>query len=336
MERFGDHAHRMVEWVAEYLATAERRPGSGRLNAKALLGTSPPFEPVVMDEADGALFRQLAAPRDSVVEDLAADWLRQMLDLPDSFTGILFETGTSSTFHSLAAARQLADPAVREAGLVGRPRALRIYLTERAQPAVAKAATALGLGLGSLQTIDVDASGAMNAEALREAIHEDWRNGSTPCCVIAMPGVGTGDAMEPIADVCEAEGVWLHVDATEAGALAVVPEKRPHFAGWERADSIVVSPQAWMFVPLDLSVLLTRRADVLHSAFSLVPDYLRPPGVPPPRELLELGFPVGRRLRALELCHTIRSLGVEGITDRVRKLAAAPVHRQPPIAGRTR
>lgn len=262
-----------------------------------------------------------SSPAGTELEELVVDWLRQMMALPSSFSGLLFDGGSSSTFHALAAARQVADPAVREAGMVGRPRGLRLYATSMTHSSVTKAATTLGLGLAGVRLIDVDETSAMNAEALREAIHDDWRNGFTPCAVVATIGSTSTTGIDPvaaIADICEEEGVWLHVDAAQGGALALLPEKRALLKGWERADSIVVNPHNWMFVPLDASLLLTRRPDVLERAFSLVPDYLRPPGGTPDREFMDLGLPLGRRFRALKLWYTIRALGVHGIADRIR------------------
>ena len=84
--------------------------------------------------------------------------------------------------------------------------------------------------------------------------------------------------MAAIADVCQRHGIWLHVDAAYAGTGAILPELRPHFAGWERADSIVVNPHKWLFTPVDCSAFYTRHPEVLKRAFSLVPEYLRTDG----------------------------------------------------------
>ena len=85
----------------------------------------------------------------------------------------------------------------------------------------------------------------------------------------------SADPVDAIADIAAREGLWLHVDAAYAGVVALLPDRRAPFAGWERADSIVINPHKWLFTPLDASLLLTRRMDQLRAAFSLVPEYLR-------------------------------------------------------------
>jgi aromatic-L-amino-acid decarboxylase len=119
-------------------------------------------------------------------------------------------------------------------------------------------------------------------------------------------------------DIARNEGLWLHVDAAYAGATALVPARRWAFAGWEAADSIVVNPHKWFFTPLDASLLLTRRMDVLRDAFSLVPEYLRTiDRAGPVRDYNEYTPQLGRRFRALKLWFQIRYFGIEGLRRRI-------------------
>jgi aromatic-L-amino-acid decarboxylase len=323
-----------VDWVAEYLEKGE----DVRLPQRTDLAISPPThgEPAeaIRQEFVTGVVPQVArwshpnwfdstSDVETEIEGVVVDWLRQMLALPESFTGLLLDGAPAATFHALGAARQLADPTAREAGLVGRPRPLRIYATEMTHSSVAKAAAALGLGLAAVHTVPIDEETlGMQPEALREAIHDDWRNGATPACVVVTAGSALCTSIDPIdaiADICESEGVWLHVDGEHGGTLGLLPEKRRLLKGWQRADSIVVSPQDWSWGPLDVSVLLTRRGDILDAAFSLLPDYLRPIVSRPSQDFAGLGLPLGRRLRAVKLWYSIRSLGVDGIADRMRE-----------------
>jgi aromatic-L-amino-acid decarboxylase len=127
------------------------------------------------------------------------------------------------------------------------------------------------------------------------------------------------DPVGPIAGIAEREGLWLHVDAAYAGAVALLPDLRAPFAGWERADSVVVNPHKWLFVPLDASLLLTRRMPVLRDAFSLVPEYLRTlDREMPVRDYNEYTPQLGRRFRALKLWIHLRWFGLEGLRRRIR------------------
>ena len=140
------------------------------------------------------------------------------------------------------------------------------------------------------------------------------------CAVVATIGTTSTSSVDPVtevADACEREGVWLHVDAAYAGSAAVCPELRHHFAGWERADSIVVNPHKWLFTPMDCSTLWTRRPDDFRAAFSLVPEYLRVSEEV--ASLSEFSPALGRRFRALKLWAVLRCYGREGLQKRIRE-----------------
>ncbi len=265
-----------------------------------------------------------SCPSATELEQVTLDWLRQMLDLPASFFGIIYDGGSSSTFHALAAAReQLADLQIRERGLTGRSDVppLRIYTSELGHSSIDKAALALGLGLASVRRIAVDETYSMRPQALADAIDEDRRQSIRPFCVVATAGTTSCTSIDPvdeIADICEREGLWLHVDAAHGGAAAVVPEMRHVLNGCDRADSIVINPHKWLFVPLDLSVLYTRKPETLRSAFSLAPDYLQTSHGDEVVNYMDYGIPLGRRFRALKLWFVLRYFGWDGIANRIR------------------
>ena len=101
------------------------------------------------------------------------------------------------------------------------------------------------------------------------------------------------------------------------GAAAVCPELRHRFAGWERADSIVVNPHKWLATPMDCSALWTRRVEDFRRAFSLVPEYLRSPD--DALNLSEVSVPLGRRFRALKLWAVLRCYGRSGLQEHIRE-----------------
>ena len=100
----------------------------------------------------------------------------------------------------------------------------------------------------------------MRPDALATSIAADRAAGHRPIAIVATLGTTSSTAVDPvaaIADIAEREGLWLHVDSAYAGVVAMLPDRRGPFAGWERADSIVVNPHKWLFTPLDASLLLT-------------------------------------------------------------------------------
>jgi aromatic-L-amino-acid decarboxylase len=228
---------------------------------------------------------------------------------------------SSTTLVAMAAAREAVPGLdVRRRGLVGQAR-LRMYASEQAHSSVEKAGIVLGIGQEGFRTIPVDDEYRMDPGALARAVAKDRAEGFTPFAVTATVGTTSTTSIDPvgaIADVCEREGLWLHVDTAYAGSAAAVPELRWVLAGCERADSLVVNPHKWMFVPVDLSVLYTRRPEAVRSAFSLLPEYLRTAEDAVAPNLMDYGVSLGRRFRALKLWIVIRAFGADGIAARLR------------------
>ncbi|HYO91674.1 MAG TPA: pyridoxal-dependent decarboxylase, partial [Pyrinomonadaceae bacterium] len=267
-----------------------------------------------------------AAPAAQELEEVALSWLRQMIGMPETFSGIIYDTASVSTLHALAAAREALDLRVREEGMSGRADLplLRVYASEQAHSSIEKSVITLGLGQRSLRKIPADAEFRMDAAALARAIEEDRAIGHLPFCVVATVGTTSTSSIDPvpaIAEICEREGLWLHIDAAYAGSAAVVPELRYILEGCERADSLTLNPHKWLFTPFDLSVLYTRRMDLLHRAFSLVPEYLRTleQGRETVRNHSEYGIQLGRRFRALKFWMGIRYFGRDGLAARIRE-----------------
>jgi aromatic-L-amino-acid decarboxylase len=263
-------------------------------------------------------------PAATELEQVTTGWLLGLLGLPRDWDGTINDTASTSTLHALAAAREAADPECRRLGLAGRPDLppLRVYGSTEAHSSVDKAVLTLGLGLTGLRKIPTDAEFRLSVPALEAAIAEDRAAGIRPIAVVATVGTTGVTAVDPVpamAAVCEREGLWLHVDAAYGGAAAVVPEMRGVLAGCERADSLVVNPHKWLFVPVDCSVLFTRRPDLMKRAFSLVPEYLTTPEGDRVKNLMDYGVALGRRFRALKLWFVLRYFGATGLADRIRE-----------------
>ena len=262
------------------------------------------------------------SPVGTELEGVVVRWLRESLGLPDAFDGLLTDTASTSTLIALAAAREAAGLEVSAKGLAGREGLglPRVYASAEAHSSVEKACMTLGLGRAALVKIPVNERYEMDAGALGRAVEVDRAAGRTPMAVVATIGT-TSTSVDPVpavADIAAREGLWLHVDAAYGGVVALLPERRASFEGWERADSIVVNPHKWLFTPLDASLLLSRRMDQLRAAFSLVPEYLRTlDRANPVRDYNEYTPQLGRRMRALKLWMQLRWFGVEGLRRRI-------------------
>lgn len=259
-------------------------------------------------------------PSATELEQVTLNWLRQMIGLPEKFWGIVYDTASVSTLHAIAAAREQTVPSVRQQGLTGAPR-LRLYCSDQTHSSIEKAAITLGLGLDSVRKIPSDDKFQMQPQLLSQAIIEDRNNGLIPFCVVATVGTTSTTSIDPvtkIADIAERENLWLHVDAAYGGAAAVVPEMQDILAGCDRADSFVLNPHKWLFVPIDFSAFYTTKPDLLKRAFSLVPEYLQT-DESSADNLMDYGIQLGRRFRALKLWFVLRYFGREGLARRIRQ-----------------
>jgi len=338
---FRDDGYAAVDWVASYLDRIREFPVLAQVEPgeiRAALPASPPDEPEpfasVIRDLDAVLLpglthsqspRWLAyfsitgsepgilaevliaglnqlgilwrtSPALQELEEVTLDWLAQLLGLPSGLHGHIEDTASTSTLVSLAAAR------------AARPGARVVLCSEHAHSSVDKAAKLLEL---ELRRVPVDDAFRLRPELL---------DLDGACAVVATIGTTSTSSIDPvpaIADRCEEAGAWLHVDAAYAGAAAVCPELRDGFAGWERADSVVVNPHKWLGVPLDCSTLWTRRPDDFRNAFSLVPEYLRvAEEVASTSEYTQV---LGRRFRALKLWSVLRCYGRSGLQERIRE-----------------
>ncbi|HET9440958.1 MAG TPA: pyridoxal-dependent decarboxylase [Longimicrobiales bacterium] len=264
-------------------------------------------------------------PAETELEEVTLGWLRQMIGLPEQFDGVINDTASSSTLYALAAAREYqSDLQLRAEGLAGRPEVprLRVYCSEEAHSSVDKAVSTLGLGLSGVRRIPTDETFRMDANALHDAISADRAQGVRPIAVVATVGTTSTTAIDPvpeIANICEREHLWLHVDAAYGGSAAVIPEMRWVLHGCERAHSLVINPHKWMFVPMDCSVLYTARPDLLRAAFSLVPEYLVTAEGNVARNLMDYGVSLGRRFRALKLWFVLRYFGTQQMAECLRE-----------------
>ena len=262
------------------------------------------------------------SPAATELEDVTLAWLREMLGLPPAFHGIIYDTASIGGFTALAAARESLGLNVRARGLAGRddmPR-LRVYVTEHTHSHIEKAAIALGVGQENVVKIPVDDAFAMRPDALAAALDADRAAGMRPMCVTATVGTTSTTSCDPVAAIhaiARERGVWMHVDAAYGGPAAILPEFRWLLDGAHAADSIVVNPHKWLFVPVDLSVLYVRDPELLRRTFSLVADYLVTPETDV-HNYMDYGLQLGRRFRALKFWFALRTYGVDGMREKLR------------------
>lgn len=262
-------------------------------------------------------------PRAVAVELTVLRWLREMLRLSESASGVLTSGGTEANLLCLAAARAARFPKVREQGARALPRAPVVYGSRELHLCHRKIVELLGMGSENLRLVAIDPSRRMDLDALRSAIAEDRAAGREPFAVIATAGTALTGAVDPVDDLaqlCAAEGLWLHVDAAYGGFAilgesALAPGTARHLAALGRADSVAADPHKFLFMPLEAGAAFVRDRSHLRAAFSAHGDYL----AGGEHDFFEQGLSTSRAFRALKLWVAIRSAGVKAFSAAIAR-----------------
>jgi aromatic-L-amino-acid/L-tryptophan decarboxylase len=264
-----------------------------------------------------------SSPALTEVEEVVTDWVRQMVALPEEFSGVIQDTASTSTLVALLCARERASGySLARGGLQGEGAPLVVYASAHAHSSVDKAALLAGFGRDNLRRVAADGRHAMRPDALAEAIAADLATGRRPCAVVATTGTTTTTALDPIADiaaVARQSGVWLHVDAAMAGSAMILPECRWMWQGIEGADSLVLNAHKWLGAAFDCSLYYVRDPEHLVRVMSTNPSYLQSAVDSRVKNLRDWGIPLGRRFRALKLWCLIREAGIAGLQARLRR-----------------
>ena len=256
----------------------------------------------------------LTSPAAAELEEKMMNWLRDMIGLAPSFTGVIQDTASTATLCALLTAREkYSQYRVNEQGYTNEK--FVVYSSEQIHSSIDKAVRIAGLGSANLRKIPVDDDFAMEADALQKQILKDIKAGFQPLCVVSAIGTTSTTAIDPISkitDICSKYNIWHHVDAAYAGTALVCPELRWMSEGSSGADSFVFNPHKWMFTNFDCTAYFVKDPVALVNTFSITPDYLKTNVDNEVKNYRDWGIPLGRRFRALKLWFVIRELGVKG------------------------
>lgn len=264
------------------------------------------------------------SPAATELEEVVMAWLGEMIGLPPEWRGVIQDTASTATLVALLSARERATSGAfgRDGAAAPGADALTVYASTECHSSVDKGVKLAGLGLDRLRRIPADDAFAMRPDALRAAMEADADAGLRPAAVVATVGSTSSTGVDPvaaIAPIARRHGAWLHVDAAYAGNAAICPERRHILRGIEGADSLVWNPHKWLLTNFDCSAYHVRDAGALRATMSTSPEYLRTPHDEEVRNFRDWGLQLGRRFRALKLWFVIRTYGVEGLRDVIRR-----------------
>ena len=246
----------------------------------------------------------LTAGGSSQLEAVVTGWFRNWFRYPEGAGGVLTSGGSAAALNAFVTAREAA----------GNPERATVYMSDQSHSAQVRAARIIGIRPEYLRILPTGADFRVDPDALATAVAADRAAGRVPIAVCADAGSTSTGAIDPlpaIADYCEAEGIWLHVDAAYGGALAILPAGAQLLEGIERADSIGIDPHKWLFQPYEVGCLLVKDARLLARAFGIHHDILQDSvwGARHPNGA-DHGLQLSRTDRALKIWLSIRTFGM--------------------------
>ncbi len=258
-------------------------------------------------------------PAATALENIVLTWFSEIFGYGEGWGGTLVSGGTVANLMGITVARQAHVPNVAEKGLQGIEKPITLYVSDQGHMSISRSAMLLGIGHDHVRSIPSDENFRMRVDALREAVEADRKAGFHPFCVVAQAGsVSTGaiDPLNDLADFCEDQGLWLHVDAAYGGAALLSETHRPKLHGINRADSVCVDPHKWFFVPLECGITLFKSSAQQKATFRAKAAYL---GQESDWDLKNTNFQLSRQGRALKLWFSFRTYGLDrlaAIVDR--------------------
>ena len=262
------------------------------------------------------------SPAASEVERRVIRWIAQFIGYAPEAGGCLLSGGSAGNLVGLAVARkQKAQFDTAALGMRGGP-PVTVYVSREGHASLEKGMVLLGMGRDQLRRIAVRDDFTIDLDSLEKHVTEDRRNGYCPICVVGNAGTtntGSVDPLDALAEFCRDQDLWFHVDAAYGGPAACTKAAGKLFRGLDRADSVVVNPHKWLYVPAEAGCILVREPRALRRTFQVVADYLREEsetGADGPLDFKDYGPQLHRNFRALKVWMTFKAYGA-------RKLRAA-------------
>jgi len=270
------------------------------------------------------------SPAATELETCVMDWLRQAVDLPQDFSGVIQDSASSATLAAVLVMRERAlNWQGKQKGLAGQ-KPVRVYATDQVHSSIDRAIWFSGIGEDNL--VRIPAKGPMRSvdiEQLEAAIESDLANGLLPAGIVTCVGgtsIGATDNVDAVCAVARKYNLYVHVDAAWAGSAMICPEYRHLWAGVEKADSVVFNAHKWLGAGFDFSAHFVKSPTDLQKTLAIQPDYLKTHGVDddanPIINYSEWSLPLGRRFRAIKVWFLIRYYGLEGLREMIRNHVA--------------
>ena len=302
----GRPSHEVIERAAHEILPIAGRVAHPRFFA--FVPSSPAWPGVLADfmAAGHNIFQGtwLGASGPSMLEVVVMDWFRSWIGYPETAGGLFTSGGSAASLDGFVAAREAA----------GAPMQPSVYMSDQSHTALIRAATIVGVRPESVRMVPTDEHFRLDMNELHSMIVEDQKSGLTPIAICGNAGAtntGAIDPLDEIADYCESEEIWFHVDAAYGGFAILTDRGAGLLKGLERADSIAMDAHKWLFQPFECGCLMVKDIQKLEKAFSVQPEYLQDTqwGRDHPN-FGDRGLQLSRSFRALKVWMSVQTFGM--------------------------
>ncbi|OQV22629.1 Aromatic-L-amino-acid decarboxylase [Hypsibius exemplaris] len=287
---------------------------------------------ILSDAISGLGFSWTSNPASTELETVVMDWLAHMLGLPEHFLfsfkgpggGVIEGSASEASLMTILGAKAKAiretkakHPDWTDGQITDK---LIAYYSEQAHSSAQRATTLAHVTGRGLPT---DEEQSLRGSSLAQAIEEDRAAGLIPFYVLATSGTTPHCAFDNLTElgaICQAEELWLHVDAAYAGSAFICPEFRHWMAGVECVDSFNFNPHKWLLVNFDCSALWLKDMSLISQALDYNCPIIRPnpdSGEAMP-DFRHYQVALGRRCRSMKVWFVLRMYGVEGLQKYIR------------------
>ncbi len=256
------------------------------------------------------------------VERVVIDWLRQMLGMPDSAGGLFVSGGSVANLVGLTAGRQQYPNALQKG---------TVYFSDQTHSCVARALRVLGFRDEQMRILPCNEQFQIPMEELEAQIAQDRADGWEPFCIVGNAGTtntGTVDPLGELADLCEREGLWLHIDGAYGASAILTEEGRTRLEGIGRVHSLAIDPHKCLYQPMMAGCVLVKEMRHLYEAFHILPAYLQDKEGKGGVDLCDYGIELSRNFRALKLWMSLKVFGIEAFRQAMEHNLALARHAE--------
>ncbi|WP_066505618.1 pyridoxal phosphate-dependent decarboxylase family protein [Abyssisolibacter fermentans] len=256
-----------------------------------------------------------SGPAATVIEETVISWFADMFGYNDKSGGILVSGGSTGTLTALSVAREAHLPGSMKKGLQGANKPLVVYTSSVSHKSIDTAVSVLGIGSNFIRKIPVDSNFKMDINKLKKQVEEDRKLGYDPFCVVAQAGTsneGAVDNIDGIADFCNEQNIWLHIDAAYAGGAILTERGKKLMKGIEKADSISTDPHKWFFIPVEVGCVLIKDREHLYNTYRVSDKEY---DADDPIEYMNYGIQFTRMSRAFKIWFAFRAYGINKLSE---------------------